>query len=87
MPMQVQITRKTAKALAKLPRRDADTILDAIEALAEADGRGGDVKKLKAADALRLRVGVYRVIFDIEGKGRDRVLRVLAIGHRRDIYK
>ncbi len=33
----------------------------------------------------RFRIGDYRVIFDVESKSRS--LIILAIGHRRDIYK
>ena len=44
------------------------------------------VKKLKGeCDAYRIRVGDYRVVYEIF----DREIRVLviAIGHRRDIYR
>ena len=44
-----------------------------------------DVKKLKGRDAWRIRVGDYRVIYEIY----DRVLRILVItvGHRREVYR
>jgi mRNA interferase RelE/StbE len=41
------------------------------------------VKKLRGGDILRLRVGDYRVLFTEDGK----ILRVLRIGHRREIYR
>jgi len=40
------------------------------------------IKKLKGLDALRLRVGDYRVIFEQD----DSALRIIKIGHRRDVY-
>ena len=51
----------------------------------EAQPRPIDVKKLKGRDAWRLRVGDYRIIYEIH----DRVLQVIviAIGHRREIYR
>ena len=51
----------------------------------ETDPRPADVKKLKGRDAWRIRVGDYRVIYEIY----DRVLRILVItvGHRREVYR
>jgi mRNA interferase RelE/StbE len=43
----------------------------------------GQIKRLKGDTFLRLRVGDWRVIFDIEP---DRIV-ILAIGHRSDIYR
>jgi len=60
-------------------------IVRSIESLAD-DPRPGGVKKLAGADDLwRLRVGDYRVIYEI----RDRALVVLiiAVGHRGDVYR
>jgi mRNA interferase RelE/StbE len=42
-----------------------------------------DIKKLKGSDTFRLRVGDYRVIFDIVKE----TISILKIGHRRNIYK
>ena len=44
----------------------------------------GDVKKLKGfPNEYRLRVGDYRVIFELEG----RTVIVYAVGNRKDIYR
>jgi mRNA interferase RelE/StbE len=46
-------------------------------------GLHGDVKRLRNADvAYRLRMGVYRVLFDLE---RDTII-IRRIGHRKEIY-
>jgi mRNA interferase RelE/StbE len=42
----------------------------------------GDIKRLKRRAGSRLRVGNWRIIFDIEGNQ----LIVVAVGHRREIY-
>ena len=42
-----------------------------------------DVKRLKGIHGYRLRIGDYRVIFDIEGDS----IFILKIGHRKNIYK
>jgi len=48
------------------------------------DDLGGDVKKLKGSrNEYRLRVGDYRVLFDLEG----RTATVYAVGNRKDIYR
>lgn len=41
-----------------------------------------DIKRLKGARGYRLRVGDYRVIFDIE---KDSIF-ILKVGHRKNIY-
>lgn len=43
------------------------------------------VKKLRGIDCFRLRVGDYRVIFEIE-KNELRIL-ILFLGHRKNVYK
>ena len=44
----------------------------------------GNVKKLAGSiDAYRLRIGNYRVLFDLEG----RIVTVQSVGHRKDIYR
>ncbi len=48
------------------------------------DEMGGDVQKLKGSkNEYRLRVGDYRVIFELE---KDQVV-VYAIGNRKDVYR
>ena len=47
--------------------------------------RPSGCKKLKARPGYRIRVGNYRVIYSIDDP--PRVIRVLAIGDRRDIYR
>ena len=34
----------------------------------------------------RFRIGDYRAIFDVDGKGRIQILMILSIKHRKDIY-
>ena len=42
-----------------------------------------DIRKLKGEDLFRLRVGDYKIIFEIKG---DRIF-ILEVGHRKKIYK
>jgi mRNA interferase RelE/StbE len=47
-----------------------------------ADTGAGDVKTLKGAAGMRLRIGDWRVVFTVQGD----IIMVHAVGHRRDIY-
>ena len=57
-----------------------ERIINAIEGIFEGKG---DIKKLKGREGKRLRVGIYRVIFDDSGL----VLYVYRIKTRGDVYK
>ena len=84
MRFQVILPKSVQKELNRLPDDIANRILASLEGL-ETNPRPPDVKKLKGRDAWRIRVGDYRVIFEIH----DRVLQIIVInvGHRREIYR
>ena len=84
MKYQVIILKSVRKELDRLPDDVASRILARLAGL-ETNPRPADVKKLKGRDAWRIRVGNYRVIYEIH----DRVLQVIVItvGHRREIYR
>ncbi|MFP4489484.1 MAG: type II toxin-antitoxin system RelE family toxin, partial [Bacteroidales bacterium] len=72
------------KQLEKIPARDYKRVKKSILSLAR-NPRPSGVKKLKGRQAWRIRQGDYRIIYEI----RDKVLTVtvIALGHRKDIYK
>jgi mRNA interferase RelE/StbE len=81
----VRFHPSAARELEKLEAGTRRRLARAVERLAD-DPRGGGATKLRGADDLwRLRVGDYRVIYQI----RDAVLLVLVIRvrHRRDAYR
>lgn len=84
MTYTVVIPRSVQKQLDKLRDDAADRILLRLVEL-EAQPRPPDVKRLKGREAWRIRVGDYRVIYEI----RDRALQVvvITIGHRREVYR
>jgi mRNA interferase RelE/StbE len=84
MRCRVILPRSVQKELDRLPDDVVKRILARLSRL-EANPRPADVKKLKGRDAWRIRVGDYRVIYEIH----DRELQVLVItvGHRREIYR
>jgi mRNA interferase RelE/StbE len=82
---EVQLAPAALRSLRKLQRPIQVRIAHAIESLA-ANPRPPGVVKLSGEDELhRIRAGDYRMLYSIQ----DDVLIVLvvAIGHRRDIYR
>ena len=78
---EIRFSQQALDALAELPSRHAAQITRKIERLQF--GLAGDVKALRNAEyGFRLRMGDYRVLFDVKG---DQVL-IQKIGHRREIY-
>jgi len=51
----------------------------------EENPRPSGYKKLKGYDAYRIRVGDYRIIYEIDDK--IITITIVELGHRRDIYK
>jgi mRNA interferase RelE/StbE len=81
---ELLIERRAQKQLARITQPDRDRIVSAVWELAE-EPRPVGVKKLAGREAWRIRVGDYRIIYEIH----DQALMVLviAIGHRRDVYR
>ena len=84
MRCQVILPKSVRKELDRLPDDIAQRIMMRLTGL-ETNPRPADVKKLKGRDAWRIRVGDYRLIYEIH----DRILQVIVItvGHRREIYR
>ena len=80
----VSLSKKAQKQLDKLSDLIAEPILDAIANLA-INPRPTGCKKLKGRDGFRLRVGNYRVLYDIYDA--ELVVDVIALGHRKEVYR
>jgi len=78
------IERRAQRSLSRIAAQDRDRITGAIRGLAD-EPRPHGVKKLSGRDAWRIRVGDYRVLYEIH----DDLLLILVvdIGHRREIYR
>jgi len=83
MTYRVEISRRAAKAVIGLDKPARRKVLAAIEALS-GDPRPVGGKKLAGQETWRIRVGDYRILYEIH----DQVLLVIVvdIGHRREIY-
>jgi mRNA interferase RelE/StbE len=78
---------RAVRQLRDIPRPAALTILRALTPLGDDPCRAdADIKRLEGHDSrYRLRVGDYRVIYEIIG--RKLVILVVGVGHRREIYR
>jgi mRNA interferase RelE/StbE len=91
MRYDVEFTTRSLKDLRALDRPSAVRMLRKIEELR--NGLTGDVKALTAFGyGFRLRVGDYRVLFDIEQREDEertivRVIVVQRVLHRREAYR
>jgi mRNA interferase RelE/StbE len=81
---RLQILRRAQKELERLPTQDYLRVRDAILGLAE-EPRPFGCRKLEGREGWRIRVGHYRVIYEIQDE--IRVLTVLDVGHRREVYR
>ena len=81
---RVEILRSAQRQLAKIDRQDHPRIISTVRSLAE-NPRPSGCKKLSGRPAWRIRVGTYRIIYEIHD---DRLLvLVVTIGHRKDVYR
>jgi mRNA interferase RelE/StbE len=81
----VQIKRSALKGLQGLPRHLQAQLRKQIDSLAE-NPRPSRVIKLAGDENLyRVRVGDYRVIYQIQDKAL--LVLVIKIGHRREVYR
>jgi mRNA interferase RelE/StbE len=79
---EVVFKPRALKDLKALPMEESHRIVKKAEALQ--DDLAGDVKKLTGfTPEYRLRVGHYRVLFEVEG----RKAVVYRVRHRKDAYK
>jgi Cytotoxic translational repressor of toxin-antitoxin stability system len=79
---QIKYEETALDDLRELPKKHADQIIRKIQRLEQ--GLHGNIKRLQSADvAFRLRMGDYRILFDVVG---DKIL-IQRIGNRKDIYE
>jgi mRNA interferase RelE/StbE len=80
----VEVQRSAEKELGALPPQIRERIANVLRAMKD-DPFPRGVKKLKAREGYRIRVGDYRILFRVD---RDaRIIWVGAIGHRKEVYR
>jgi len=78
------IEKSAQKELSKIQQQQQDRIVEAIRKLS-GDPRPSGVKKLSGREARRIRVGDYRIIYDIDDN--ELTVLIVNIGHRKEIYR
>ncbi|WP_218160718.1 type II toxin-antitoxin system RelE family toxin [Arsenicibacter rosenii] len=69
--------------LEKLAQNEYSRIVSRLRALAD-NPRPVGYKKLKGRTGYRIRIGAYRIVYEIEDG--QLIILVIDIGHRKDIY-
>jgi mRNA interferase RelE/StbE len=82
---QVLFDKPAAKQLAKLPKKSYEKVKKSIEELAENPRPVGCLKLKGNGDAYRIRIGDFRVIYEIEDD--VLVVVVVSIGDRKEVYR
>jgi len=83
MNYTVELKPRAIKDLKHLQKQDASRIADALERL-QSDLTGNVKKLTNFTPEYRLRIGQFRVLFEIENETRIIVYRVV---HRREAYR
>ncbi len=84
--MEIEWTPKAVKDMRSLPTRERNRIVARIEQYAdEPASHAHQVVMLTGSTYRRMRVGSYRVIFDLKN-GTMAVMVVLRVRHRREAY-
>lgn len=85
MEYEVILKPSAEKQLDRFPRQVARRLLDALEGLRRDPRPAGAVKLAGEVNLWRIRVGDYRIIYEIQD---ERLLvLVLRLAHRKDVYR
>jgi mRNA interferase RelE/StbE len=83
MNYEVLTLRRAQKQLGELPLRDYDRVKASISALGNIPRPHGCLK-LTSRPGWRIRIGNYRVIYEIDDL--NQTVTILDVGNRRDVY-
>ncbi len=83
MSYQIWIPKTVQKQLQKIQDPNKKRILERLQQL-QNNPRFGNAIKMKNSPGYRLRVGDYRILYDIDDSAQVVTLRRIA--HRRDVY-
>jgi mRNA interferase RelE/StbE len=84
MSYRIVIPKPAQKQLDNITKIERDRLILTLRSLAN-DPRPNGVKKLKGYDnTYRVRVGDYRIIYEI--KDRELIVLLLSVSHRKDVY-
>lgn len=81
----LQWRTSTRKDLRKLPPREVERIVTEVELLAEEPFPHGSEKLAGADHTYRIRVGDYRVIYEVFVP--SKLVEIQRVRHRKDVYR
>ncbi len=84
MTYSVRIKASAARQLARLEVGHRRLLIEQIDRLA-ADPHVGTVLKGELEGLRRVRVGVYRIVFEV--RNRELLVLVVRVGHRSSVYR
>lgn len=85
MHYSVKFTPHAARAFRKLPRDVQTRISPSVDALKENPRPPGSEKLKGSEDAYRIRVGDYRILYEVQDK--ELIVYIIEAGHRRAVYR
>ena len=80
----IELSTAAVKDYNKIPDIFIDKINAAIDSL-ENNPRPSGYKKLKNREAYRIRVGDYRIIYEIKDK--ELIILIVRLRHRKEVYR
>lgn len=84
MRYSLYILRRAQKQIARIPTKERDKIYEAIRKLS-GNPHPKDSLKLSGREGWRLKIGRYRVIYEIDDE--EKSIIILDVGHRKDVYR
>lgn len=81
---RVEIKKSAVKELKKIPNKDLPSIIKSIEELSQ-NPYPVMAKKLSGDEKYRLRVGNYRILYQIFNA--TITIIIVKVAHRKDVYK
>ena len=81
---RLEIQRSAEREIRALGKEISTRVVAAVAELGK-QPRGAGARKLVGAGGYRVRVGSYRILYTIDDV--SRVVTVVAVGHRRDVYR
>jgi mRNA interferase RelE/StbE len=84
MRYRIVLTRSAIKELAGLPLKTHDQVISQLRGLEE-NPRGFGSEKLTAINAYKLRVGNYRIVYEINDPEKE--VRVVMVNDRKQVYR
>ena len=80
----IEFKKSATKELNSLPNKEIKKILNSINQLIQ-NPRPINSKKLSASERYRIRVGDYRILYEI--KDQILIVYIIKIAHRKDVYR